>query len=266
MTYDPLRCDAYAEHLCEVNTVKEVVASEDIRNDQGALLIQKGQKITSAVVDRIVKFKLLRPLESSVNISDALSGERLLQAIVDMSQGQPGLIQLQASAGFESLLKDCCGIYSGYDLLIQKLTVMSVQMPREYSKTLFVAWLSLVIADQMKLDAVAVRSVFLAALAHDIGMLHISRELLDKQDTLSAQEWKAICSHVVIGQKILEQIKGMPSSVGKAVLEHHERCDGTGYPRALFAPQLNVIGRIVSMADTVIAIYLNKLRPNGRGA
>ncbi|WP_262369314.1 HD domain-containing phosphohydrolase [Cellvibrio japonicus] len=68
-----------------------------------------------------------------------------------------------------------------------------------------------------------------------------------------------------IAQALMMLIPGLPDSVGLAVLEHQERCDGTGYPAAKLDSELSLLGQLLALADSVVAIYFNRLLPYGRG-
>ena len=261
--YDPLRTDSYAEHLVEVNQVNQVIASDDIVNDQGLLLIKKGQPISRQQVDRIVNFKLVRPLESSIDILDALTLEKLQKTVQGLLIDSSMQV-LHAKHNLTGEFKKRAETLFRFPILIQKLTVLSIQRPHDYQKAVLLAWFSLIIAAHLGLPENERDHLFIVALVHDIGMLHIPREILGKKGDLTHEEWRAIQSHVVIGQKILQRMKGLPESVATAVLEHHEMCDGTGYPAGRFGRDLNLSGQIVCLLDHLYAIYAKKLLPKGR--
>lgn len=264
ITYSPDNIDAYAEHLGEVNTVKEVIANTDIVNQQGIVLLKKGQRITRTLVERIVQHKLLRPIEDSIAISDTLDAARLQQAI-ETRLVAPAERKLHQEYHLREELARACAFFCSFPMLVQKLTVLSVQMPQEFDKALIVAWGSLIVSQYMKLPAEERDNIFAAGLIHDIGMLHIARDITSKEGNLTPAEWRAIKSHVIIGQKIMEQNKGLPASIGRAILEHHEVCDGTGYPGGLFQQDLGVPGQIIGMLDAVFAIAYHKLAPKNLG-
>jgi hypothetical protein len=137
-------------------------------------------------------------------------------------------------------------------------------MPDTYSRSLYCAWLAMLIAKEMRLPKQDINAVFLAALTHDIGLLHLDPDIIHKQSALTAEEWRQIQAHVVIAQKILGSIRGLAPEVGLAVLEHHERCDGTGYPSGKVESELTLLGQIIALADSVIAVYHNRFKPQGR--
>jgi len=264
ITYSPDNIDAYAEHLSDVNTVKDVVASSDIVSQQGIVLLKKGQRITRALVERIVQHKLLRPIEDSVAISDTINAAKLQQTI-EAKLASPAELKLYKEYGLREELARSCAFFGSFPILAQKITVLSLQMPQEFDKALVVAWGSLIVSQYMRLPAEERDNIFVAALMHDIGMLHIARDITGKEGNLTPAEWRAIKSHVIIGQKIMEQNRGLPASIGRAIVEHHEVCDGTGYPGGLFQQDLGVPGQIIGMLDAVFAIAFHKLAPKNLG-
>lgn len=260
--YDPLAVGAYAEHLSDINKTNQVVAGQDIFNSQGMLLIKKGQPISEEMVQRIVQFKLMRPLETSIEIENSLTAAKLLAAI------EQSLLDQSTRDVFQTVreeIADCCRFVFQYPLLGQKLTVLALQMPQEYAKALTVAWTCFTIGKRMRLPKEECAHLFIAGLMHDIGMLHIPREIVAKEGGLTPQEWRAIKSHTIIGQKILQQVEGLPAAIATAVLEHHEMSDGTGYPVGKFGAELSLAGQIVGILDSVFAIYFNKLAPRQLG-
>jgi len=177
----------------------------------------------------------------------------------------PAELKLYKEYNLQEELARSCAFFCGFPILAQKLTVLSLQMPQEFEKALIVAWGSLIVGQYMRLPADERDNVFVAALMHDIGMLHISRDITGKDGSLTPAEWRAIKSHVIIGQKIMEQNRGLPASIGRAIFEHHEVCDGTGYPGGMFQQDLGVHGQIIGMLDAIFAIAFHKLAPKNLG-
>lgn len=261
--YDPLRADAYAEHLAEVNQSKQVVAAADIFNSQGILLVKKGQQLSAEAVERIVQFKLARPLEDCIDITDSLTAEKLLVLFKESLRDEDSKVLYATIVGEE--VAEFCQTFFQYPLLVQKLTVLWMQIPQEFHKSISVTWASLVAAQRLRLTKNERLELFIAALVHDIGMLHIPREIITTTGSLTQEQWRAVKSHPVIGQKILQQVENLSPAVTRAVLEHHEMADGTGYPIGKFGSELSVSSQLISMLDSAFAILLNKLVPKNLG-
>ena len=262
--YDPLKVDAYAGHLASVNKVQSVIATENICNEQCAILIPKGQAISAEATEKIVRFKLIRPLHDTVSIEGELNDASLYKALMDAIKKTPDLLSMHNQFNLDSIIRMQCHCYNQFPILRQKLTVLSIQLPKTFANALTSSWLCSLIGFRMKLSDDDLNALFLASLTHDFGMLHIDPEILDKKGDLSPEEWRQIHAHVVIGQKILEEIEGLPKATARAVLEHHERCDGTGYPTQRDGSRLGLLGQIIAMTDSVIAIYTNRFIKENR--
>ncbi len=251
--------DAYAHHLSKVNQKNQVLATEDITNDNGVLLVKKGMPISDKLADMVVKHKLTRPLEHSVNLETVIDSGRLQKAFVMLFQRYPDCEVVHQNLKLQLLLKELSQVYDSYPLLKQKLTVLSMQRPHDFQKGLFCAWFSLALARKMDLSKQQTSDAFLAGLMHDTGMLHISQDILDKKGPLTPDEWRTIQSHPLIGDVFLKQVPGLSPAVARATLEHHERRDGTGYPVGKFSEKLSVVSQIVAIADSICAIRMLRL-------
>jgi len=98
----------------------------------------------------------------------------------------------------------------------------------------------------------------LAGLLHDIGELYIHPEYLQNQRELKPEEWKHVAAHPRIGQIVLDDLTDYPRKVIDAIAEHHERLDGSGYPRQLSGQQISPIAQILSMAETLSGIIVSR--------
>ena len=88
----------------------------------------------------------------------------------------------------------------------------------------------------------------------DIGMLKIPKALLDKAGQLTPAEAGLLKRHVSYSIAALQQSEPLPPFVARGILEHHERIDGSGYPRSLRGADISVYGRMAAIADTFAAM------------
>jgi HD-GYP domain-containing protein (c-di-GMP phosphodiesterase class II) len=255
----------YAGHLAEVNKTRQVVATEDIFNERGVLLVKKGSPITPKTTQAIIAFKLTKPLQDTIAIATEINARNLFDDFMKLIEQDSSLKQIHARYNLHQLLERHCQEYDNFSLMRQKITVMSERLPDIYKRSLYSAWFGLLIAKEMHLSAREVTAIFLAALCHDIGMLHISPEILQNEGQLNPEQWRQMQAHVIISQKILIAIKELPPLIATAVLEHHERCDGTGYPFGKMNNELSLAGQVIALADTIVAIYFNRFEPERRG-
>lgn len=97
----------------------------------------------------------------------------------------------------------------------------------------------------------------LAGLLHDIGMIGVSEEILNKTEKLTPEEFDIIKKHVSHGVRILEDIKQLKDVV-EIIKYHHERYDGTGYPCGSKGDEIPLNARIIAIADTYDSMVSNR--------
>jgi HD-GYP domain-containing protein (c-di-GMP phosphodiesterase class II) len=114
-------------------------------------------------------------------------------------------------------------------------------------------WIAERLAEHGALRQDQIHKVYLAGLLHDVGKIGIEESVLRKKGKLSQQEWDRIRKHPSIGAGILRGIKQMRDIV-PAVLCHHERIDGKGYPDGLTGDEIPLTGKIIGLADSFDAM------------
>jgi len=113
-----------------------------------------------------------------------------------------------------------------------------------------VADISAAIANELDLDADVVNAIRFAGELHDIGKVGLPAELLTRTSRLSLSEWELIKSHCQIGYEIVAEMS-CKWHTAEMVLQHHERCDGSGYPAGLRGEEILFGARILAVADTI---------------
>jgi HD-GYP domain-containing protein (c-di-GMP phosphodiesterase class II) len=104
------------------------------------------------------------------------------------------------------------------------------------------------IGRQLGMTAAEQRVLARSGLLHDIGKLGIPGSILHKHDPLDDSEWKLMKTHPEVGLKILQWAGNVERAL-LAVLYHHERMDGTGYPHGLVGDAIPIEARVVAVAD-----------------
>jgi len=94
----------------------------------------------------------------------------------------------------------------------------------------------------------------LGGLLHDVGKMKVPDRILNKPGSLTDEEYTLIKSHVVEGLRYLEAVPGLSNFSIKIVAEHHERYDGSGYPRGLSKNSISQLGQMASIVDVYDAI------------
>lgn len=118
----------------------------------------------------------------------------------------------------------------------------------EHSRRL--ADLGTAIAHQMGLGPDKIDEIILLANLHDIGKIAIPEGILNKLGKLSESEWEIVRNHPEIGFRIASTLQDF-AHIALGIMAHHERIDGTGYPKGLSGEQIPLIARIIAVADSV---------------
>jgi len=137
--------------------------------------------------------------------------------------------------------------YRGTALLLGNVVEANDYYTAEHCRG--VVELALDVGQRAGLDADRLRNLEFAALLHDVGKVAIPKEIINKPGKLDPHEWQIIKTHTVEGQRMLDQIGGFMSNVGRIVRSHHERWDGGGYPDRLAGAAIPIEARIIAACD-----------------
>jgi PAS domain S-box-containing protein/putative nucleotidyltransferase with HDIG domain len=116
-----------------------------------------------------------------------------------------------------------------------------------------VADLARSIATDMRLPSDVIEGIRMAAVIHDIGKVSVPAEILSKPGKLTSNEFELIKDHAQMGYDILKDVE-FPWPIAEIIYQHHERLDGSGYPRGLKGDETLVEAKIIALADVVEAI------------
>ena len=126
---------------------------------------------------------------------------------------------------------------------------------------------ALMLARAAGLDTSQRRSVERVALFHDIGKLHEALfDIVHDDAKLTPEEREAVATHPQRGADVLAPLAGFYPELAEGVLSHHERWDGTGYPRKLRGDQIPLEARVVAIADTFDALTHSRRYHAGESA
>jgi putative nucleotidyltransferase with HDIG domain len=117
-----------------------------------------------------------------------------------------------------------------------------------------VAALAVAIGERFGLTAARLRALAIGGLLHDIGKLSVPNSILQKPGPLDDAEFAVIKRHPAHGYELLTELGGFNDTVVHLVLDHHERLDGSGYPRGIEANELSLETRILAVCDVYDAL------------
>jgi len=133
------------------------------------------------------------------------------------------------------------------------IKILKAKDPQTLNHQKRVANLCMRIAKEMGFPDEKAKVLFLSGLIHDIGKLVVPSEILAKPGKLTKEEFETIKIHPEVGYKILKGLK-FPLTIAEIVYQHHERLNGSGYPRGLKNEEILFEARILAVADVVEAM------------
>lgn len=136
--------------------------------------------------------------------------------------------------------------------------------PYTYGHQRRVAQLASTIAREMGLSEQEIRDIELAAVVHDVGKLAVPAAILGKKGPLDTEERGLVQQHVTAGHVLLDS-PYVDDRVSVLVYQHHERCDGSGYPRGLTCDEILTGAKILAVSDVVEAMSLDRPYRHGLG-
>jgi putative nucleotidyltransferase with HDIG domain len=123
-----------------------------------------------------------------------------------------------------------------------------------FTHSVNVSLLTILISRWLKCSEQVTRQAGLAGLLHDIGKVCVLEEILNKPGRLTDEEFEEMKKHPVLGYNMIAQYDWLEPEVKSAVLMHHERIDGSGYPLGVRGDGVTLLGRMVAVADVYDAI------------
>ena len=247
--------DVFLQAVAQLGTGQLLRTSQAIYNAQGAMLLDGGARVDQGLYERLVTHKLSAPLDECVEADASVTGASLLEAAEVALQRWPFFAQMaQPSRIGNMLLAAISGIPLPKPVALH-LTVMRTNKPALFEHSVL---MGLLCAHLVREGGGMQHDMGMAAAAgvlHDIGMLHIDPALLDSVGPLSGDELKPLYAHPLTASMIMSRFTEYPKEVVRAVVEHHERLDGSGYPRALTGEAISPLGRLVALAEVVTAMF-----------
>ncbi|MDR3138878.1 MAG: HD-GYP domain-containing protein [Treponema sp.] len=159
----------------------------------------------------------------------------------------------------ERIKRVCDFIKADHRFLLRVQRVVEPKQEQNYltSHAVKSTIISLVIGYYIKLPYHRLIELGTAALLHEIGMIKLPPQIYINKRVLSSQEWQAIRTHPILSYNLLKSFN-FPLSISVAVLEHHERENGEGYPRKLTGDKISLYAKIIAVACSYDALTTDR--------
>jgi len=232
----------------------------DLRLDQGMHPRLFIQQLDRSEAIREVHKGFNQDIARSIESGDVATVKTTLCNLVTETLSEPRAGMLQSLPGTMDVL------VSGYSKQPGILRTFATISNKDYSTVIHsvnVMALTLSYCFYSGMSLPETRRLGLGALLHDVGKAEIPSEILQAPRKLSPEEFEIMKSHTGIGERLIRAINRLGEDVALAALQHHEKLDGSGYPKGLQKRDISFNGQLIGIIDCYEALT-NEERPYRR--
>ncbi len=262
--------------LVPVQKLKEgMKLGKKIYSVDGITLLAEGVELTNNLIRRLMGIGI-----GYVYIQDLLTEDIIIPEVLHEETRRKALHTIQSSfqkisqsppssrsmGGYRHLGRDFSAVIQSIldDLNSQELTMIMLMDMNSvdhylYRHSLNVCIFTLILGAASGLSQDQLKVLGVGSLLHDIGKTQIPLKILLKPDKLDDNEFEQIKSHTEIGFKILKDEPDIPLLAAHCALQHHERLNGTGYPRGLKGSEIHEFAQWLGMADSYDAMTSHRV-------
>jgi len=251
------------------------ILAEDILNEGGTIAAGCNTKLNDFIISKIKAIgietlwiykdvskknvqennKKFISITFGSNIESVIRIKAMIVALAGYKQLEYGVVR--------QLTDVICEKNTYADCLMEYFHELYIYDDYTYSHSVHVAFYAMLIGKWIHMSESEILEVIQAGLLHDIGKVKIPKDILNKKNKLTDTEFMIMKQHSYRGYELLKDSDMVSDSVKEAVLTHHERNDGSGYPAALTDINISKYAKIIAIADVYDAMTSN--RPYKRG-
>ncbi len=237
-----------------------LIGSDTVLNESHiAFLIKKGIFEVAIATDKVTNEVVVnKPLaieeESDVELKYKMTIKKFKSIYTEFRLGRVPVYQEIDDALeplYEAILND--------NQFTRKMWQIHAYDDYTFDHSVRVSMISGLLAKWCGLNNSQIKDAALAGLLHDIGKCNIPDQILNKPSALTLEEFKVMKTHAILGYILIKDIPNISYDVLLAVMQHHERVDGTGYPNGLKGNEINYLAKIVAVADVYCAMTQDRV-------
>ncbi len=247
-----------------------MTVATNVRGADGRLLVRNGMVLTDSSIQKLANLGIgsvyiRNPLFEAIDVPELVREDtrvRLVRELQNAFAGYQKNGDLDTGALRGEVKTMVAEIIGNRDAMLHTFDLRTYQ-DYVYAHSVNVAIISVLIALNLDYNEVKMTDLALGALLHDIGMLAVPGDILLKIGNLTVAEAEAVQRHAAEGFEIVRKRREISTLAAHIAFQHHERFDGTGYPRRLKGDEIHEYARIVAVADIFDALIAD--RPYRKG-
>ncbi|MFL0584569.1 HD-GYP domain-containing protein [Solibacillus silvestris] len=261
--------------LISINVLKEGMAvGRTIWNEAGHPLLHKNVVVTSRIIERLRELNIHYlyiddKLSAGIEIEETIAPLKRMEAVKNMTKSfenvkkakrdQASYVLDQQSKVIGLIVDDIMNAIVNSEEVLMVLTDAYLYDKYIYQHSFQVALYSIAIAKEMGYSYEDIRLIGIGAILHDVGKLLISPDILLKPGNLSEEEYEEMKNHARYGFDLLRNLHSVSLLVAHCAFQHHERIDGSGYPRGIINNEIHPFAKIIAVSDVFDALTSNRI-------
>jgi HD-GYP domain-containing protein (c-di-GMP phosphodiesterase class II) len=246
---------AFLQAVSDLGRTRQVVTSQPIFNAQGIKLLEGGATVDQGLYDRLVSHRLSRPLDECVEAEPSVDAKVLRDAALAAVAQWPFFARMAPAGRTREIVLEAIAAVPLPKPVALHLMLARDTRPALFAHSILMALLCAHLAREGGASLHDISEAAAAGLLHDMGMLHIDPGLLDSDERLTGDRLKPVYVHPLTSSMLIGRFAEYSKDVVRAIVEHHERLDGSGYPRGLAGNAISPLGRMLSLAEVVTAMF-----------
>jgi putative nucleotidyltransferase with HDIG domain len=250
------------------------ILAKAIYNENGQVLISEDVPLTERMIIRLkelgitfvyVKDKRTEDIETVQPISSSLRKEAIEtieNVFIDLQKESKLSKSFLLEKNSKHLLKVIRSVVHEVRNNKDLITLLSEVYTYDnyiFTHSLNVTLYTLAIGTQLKMSDKQLEILGIGAILHDVGKMTVPIDILLKPGRLTFEEFEAIKLHTEHGFEILRKMPTIPLVAAHCAFQHHERLDGSGYPRGIKGPEIHEFAKVMAVADVFDAVTSNRV-------
>ncbi|OUM89094.1 MAG: hypothetical protein BAA01_03335 [Bacillus thermozeamaize] len=246
--------------------------AKSIYSVDGRVLLAQGVELTDRIIDRLKQYGISYvyiqdPMFADLQEEPTIPDEICTSAVAKIRHlFHEHLHSVQKCVSWSKMYRELEEIFEHVyrEIIRHKQTMIRLNQIYTYDAYLYkhsyqVGVYAMIIAIQHQYSKQRVFEMAMGSFLHDIGKLCIPREIVNKPGKLTEAEYEEVKRHTIYGYDILRQESCFSLLSAHVALQHHERLDGSGYPRALKGDEIHEYAKIVAIADVYDAMTTSRV-------